>query len=125
MVNIVELVSGRVCERVFFPDHEPLPAEHDLAEARALASVICASGAVGALLAFAEAEAEALIRAHLPVVTALVDALDEKGTLTGDEVDRIISDGIAGEMLEVEREHRRHDRARVESAAKFKELTNG
>lgn len=63
---IIELVAGTVCERVFFPDHEPLPAEHDLAEPRALASVKCASPR--ALLRFAEVEAETLIRALLSIV---------------------------------------------------------
>jgi hypothetical protein len=67
----------------FLPDHEPLPAEHDLTEARALASVIASPQAAPALLAYAECEAKAMINAHLGVVSALIDALVEKGTLTG------------------------------------------
>jgi hypothetical protein len=54
------------------------PAEHDMIEARALAATI--SAAPDALLRFCEAEAEMLIRAHLGVVTALIDALVEKGS---------------------------------------------
>jgi hypothetical protein len=111
---IIELVAGNVCERVFFPDHEPLPAEHDLAEARALASVTCASPS--ALLRFAELEAETLIRAHLSVVTALIDDLIERGTLTGDEVDWIISAAVA---LETERCRRADWRARELAANSF------
>jgi hypothetical protein len=42
-VNCIELVGGRVCERVLYPDHEPLPAEHDQTEARAFAAVSCAA----------------------------------------------------------------------------------
>src|ERR1700733_8233650 len=60
---IVELVGGRVAERILFPDHPPLRAEHDQVEARAFASVACASPrAASALIAYAEAEAECLIR---------------------------------------------------------------
>jgi hypothetical protein len=123
MVNIVELVAARVCERVFFSDLEPLPAAHDLVEARALASVIASPGAVEALLAYCEAEAEALIRAHLGVVKALVDALVELGTLIGEQVDEIIGCAIAAETLVAERARRRDEQQRVESAAKFRSET--
>jgi hypothetical protein len=112
---IIELVAGSVCERVFFPDHKPLTAEHDLAEAHALASVTCASPS--ALLRFAEVEAETLIRAHRSVVTALIDDLIERGTLTGDEVDWIISIAVA---LETERSRRADWRARELAANSFR-----
>jgi hypothetical protein len=118
MTLITELVAGRVCEKVLFPDHEPLSADHDFIEARALASVI--SAAPDALLRFAEAEAEALIRAHLGVVTALVDALVEHGTLHSEQIDRIISDTVAGEMLASELLERQRWSQRTESAAKFR-----
>ncbi len=121
MIMVTELVAGRVCEKVLFPDHEPLPAEHDLIEARALASVVCASpGAVEALLTYAMAEAEALIRAHFAAVSALVDALVEKGTLTGRQVDEIISGAVAAEMVASERAERRQWQVRVNNAAKFR-----
>jgi hypothetical protein len=121
--HVIELVAGSVCERVMFPDLPPLPAEHDRLEARALASVICASpSAVDALLAYAEAEAEALIRAHLGVVSALVEALVEKGTLIGGEIDKIISDAVAAEVLATEHARRREQQQRAENSVKFVEL---
>jgi len=79
----LELVAGNACERIMFPDLPVLGAEHDAMEARALASVVCAAPAVDALLRYAEAEA--LIRSHLGVVTALINALVEHGTLTGEQ----------------------------------------
>jgi hypothetical protein len=122
MINIVELVAARVCERIFYPEHEPLPADHDLAEARALASVIASPQAVPALLAYAEAEAEALIRAHLGVVSALIDALveHEHGTLTGDEVDLVIARAVVARGLAEEHERRRAWQAVITSASCFR-----
>jgi hypothetical protein len=107
MVNIIELVAARVCERIFYPDHEPLPADHDLAEARALASVIASPQAVPAMLAYAEAEAEALILTHLGVVQALIDALETAGTLSGEQVDDTIARAVAARLLAEEHERRR------------------
>jgi hypothetical protein len=105
---IIELLAGSVGERIMFPDLAPLPAEHDRAEAQALASVVCASPtAIDALLAYASAEAEAVIRANRDVVEALTDALVEKGTLIGDEVDAIIAACVARRSLAAEHERRR------------------
>jgi hypothetical protein len=39
----IELVAASVCERILFPDHPPLRAEHDKIEARAVAALACAS----------------------------------------------------------------------------------
>jgi hypothetical protein len=65
--NIIECLGGAAGEAAMFPELPPLPAEHDRAEARAFASVICASPlAVDSLLAYAEAEARALIQANRP-----------------------------------------------------------
>jgi hypothetical protein len=99
-VAAIELVGGRVAERILHPDLPPLPAEHDQAEVRAFAAVACAAqGATGALIAYAETEAEALLRALPVVVTALVDAIVEKGTLIGAEVDMIIMQAMVAEGL--------------------------
>jgi hypothetical protein len=118
---IIELLAGSVGEHIMFPDLAPLPAEHDWAEARALASVVCASpAAIDALLAYAEAEAEALIRANIGIVSALVDALVEKGTLIGDEVDAIIAACVARRSLAAEHERRRSWQGVVTNANKFK-----
>jgi hypothetical protein len=120
-VNIIELLAGTVCERIIFPDLPPLPAEHDRMEARALASVVCVSPlSIDALLAYAEAEAEALIRGNLGAVSALTNALVEKGTLLGEEVDQIISATIATETLAAEQARRLQWQLRAENAANFK-----
>jgi hypothetical protein len=120
MIMVTELVAGSVCERVMFPDLPALSAEHDLAEARALASTFASPAAIPAMLAYASAEAEALIRAHMPVVNALIDALVEHGILSGEQVDEIISGAIAAEMLTAEHARRRDQQQRVENAAQFK-----
>jgi hypothetical protein len=120
-IMCLELVAGTVCERVMFPDFPVLSAEHDAIEARALASVVCAApAAVDAFVGYAEAEAEALIRAHLGVVTALVDALVERGTLNSEQIDRTISDAVAGEMLATEYARRRQWQWCLDGAATFK-----
>jgi hypothetical protein len=120
-IMCLELVAGTVCERVMFPNCPVLSAEHDAIEARALASVVCAApAAVDAFVGYAEAEAEALIRAHLGVVTALVDALVEKGTLYSEQIDRIINDAVAAEIVASELLERQRWSQRIECAAKFK-----
>lgn len=120
---IKELVAGRVCETVMYPDHEPISAERDFMEARALASTVSSSkGAIDALLAWAMVEVEALIRSHMGVVAALIDALDERGTITSAEVDEIIAAAVGAELLAVERQRRAEMQARAESAKSFMDL---
>jgi hypothetical protein len=94
---VSELVAGGIAERILFPDQPPLRAEHDKIEARAVAAIACASPrSVDAMLAYAEAEVENLIRENLNVVLALVDALvaSPKGKLTGQEVDAVIASAM-------------------------------
>lgn len=123
MINTIELVAGRVGERVFFPDREPLPAESDFIEAKAFAGVISSSSSsASALVSFAEAEAEALIRAHMGVVKAIADALVKYGTLYSEQIDGIIARAINAELLAREHERRREMRARTERASQFKEM---
>lgn len=125
-VMIVELVAASVCERVMFPDLPVLGAEHDIIEARALASVICSTAhSIDALLAFAEAEAEGLIRIHMGAVEALIEALVEQGTLSGEQVDQIISRGIANENVAAERARRQHWAQEMERAKRFREMNHG
>jgi hypothetical protein len=119
----IELVSGPMAELVMYPDLPPLPVEHDWAEARALASVVCASSsAVDAMLAYVKAEAEALIRDNIDIVEALTDALVAKGTLLSDEVDQIISACMARRAVAVEHEKRKRWQAVIASARQFNEL---
>jgi hypothetical protein len=71
------------------------------------------------LLAYCEAEAEALIRAHVGVVQALIDALVDRGTLTSDEIDLIIAGAVAGERLSAALSRRANWRKRELSAKCF------
>jgi hypothetical protein len=120
-IMCLELVAGTVCERVMFPDCPVLSAEHDDIEARALASVVCAAPeAIDAFVRYAEAEAEELIRAHLGVVTALIDALVERGTLSGEAIDQVIAHAVVMEVAQVERVRRQSWEARVENASRFR-----
>jgi hypothetical protein len=59
------------------------------------------------MLTYAEAEAEGIIRGQLGVVSALIDALVDKGTLMGDEVDLIIRDTIARKLMAAEHDRRK------------------
>jgi hypothetical protein len=114
---VVELVAGGIAESILFPDLPPLRAEHDKIEARAVAAIACASPrSVDAMLAYAEAEAENLIRENLNLVLALVDALvaSPKGKLTGQQVDAVIEIAIARDCHSAEME-RRADWALVET----------
>jgi hypothetical protein len=121
--NVIELVGGDVCMRIMYSDLFMHSTEHDWIEARALASVCCA--APEAFLRYAEAEAEALIREHLYVVTVLIDQLADRGILTGEELEQIIRDAVPGEMQAREHGRRREMQMRVESAEKFKETVEG
>jgi hypothetical protein len=119
---VIELVAGSIAERILFPDFPPLRAEHDKIEARAVAAIACASPrSVDAMLAWAEAEAENLIRDNLNVVLALVDALvDSKtGKLTGVEVDVVIEAAIARETQRIETERRAEWAKAITNAAEF------
>jgi hypothetical protein len=94
---VIELVAGGIAEKILFAEIPQLSAEHDKIEARAVAAIACASPrSVDAMLAYAEAEAENVIRENLNVVLALVDALVEspRGKLTGQQVDAVIESAI-------------------------------
>jgi len=116
----IELVGGRVAEQILFPDLPPLNAPHDHIEAAAFARVaVAAQAAAGDLIRYAEAEATALIREHLYVVTALVDSIMVRGVLTGHEVDTIIMRAVAEKALADEHARRAAWRRTEESAASF------
>jgi hypothetical protein len=120
----MELLGGTVCERVIFPHLTPLAALHDQLEARALASVACASrDSIDAMLTYAEPGAEWIIRGQLGVVSALIDALVDKGTLMADEVDLIIRDTIARKLMAAEHDRRKQwQRVLANAATKSREL---
>jgi hypothetical protein len=57
------------------------------------------------------------------IVGALVDALIERGTLTGDEVDTIIVREVSAESLAIEKQRRLDWQRTTESAASFVDLS--
>jgi hypothetical protein len=119
---VIELVGAQIAESILFPDLPPLGANHDFVEAKAFAGVACAaSPAVGALLAYAESEARALLSENIDILGDLVDALVECGTLSGDEVDRIIADRVTLRSIEIEHRCRDDWRGRELNAARFLE----
>jgi hypothetical protein len=105
--TVIELVAGGIAEKLLFPDQPPLRAEHDEIEARAVAAIACASPrSVDEMLAYAEAEAQNLIRENLKVVLALVDAMvaSPKGKLTGVQVDAVIERASPSRLRTVRRD---------------------
>jgi hypothetical protein len=119
-VSIIELVAGEVAELILHPDHPSLGAKHDFVEAHAFARVACAaSPAVAALIEYCEAEAAALIRENIEIVQALVEALIETGSLSGDQIDAIISREVAMRSIKLEHQRRADWQRTTESAALF------
>ena len=91
--QVISLLAGVEAEKLFTT--APLPGTgHDLEEAKAIAGLVCRSPrSVGAFLAYARSEAIALIADHRDVALEVVDALLERSTLTGAEIDRILAAG--------------------------------
>ncbi|MGO9682364.1 MAG: hypothetical protein ACLPTZ_07205, partial [Beijerinckiaceae bacterium] len=103
----IELAAGTASEKLFFPDDEPLTATDDQRQSSAFAGLVCCTpAAVGAFLAYAASEAAALLNEHRGVVIQVADALLERRTLNGAEIDQIIADALAREDLAAERSRR-------------------
>jgi hypothetical protein len=89
--RIVELLAGTEAERIMF-DFEPLVARHDLDEAKSFASILCSSPeSIDAFIEYGRAEARALLNKHRHILVALANELVARRTLTGVEIDEIIS----------------------------------
>jgi hypothetical protein len=116
--RVIELLAGTEAERELYPA-PPLDAPHDVAEAKAHAILICCSAAVEAFIAYARVEAAELIREHRHLVQAIADALIERRTLDGTEIDVIVVDASAREALRVERERRTTSKQAATTAAIF------
>jgi hypothetical protein len=116
------LVGSTVAEQILHPDQDTLGAKHDHVEAAAFARVACAAGtspAVAALISYAEAEAHALLTQNIHLLNMMVEVLIEKGTMSGDEVDEVISAGVVARSLEKERQRRADWRQRERNALEF------
>lgn len=121
-IRCVELLAGHAAEAVLHPDATPLNAGHDRKEAGAYAAVVCCSPtAIDAFLGYAFTEAKALIERYRHVVVALADALVEKRTLSGEEIDAVIYTALVARDQEIERARRRCMAAVNDNAKKFLE----
>jgi hypothetical protein len=121
--NMIALVAGECAERLLHPDLPTLGADHDFVEAAAFARIAAvASPAVDALIAYAAAEATALLTSNPDIVKALVEALIEAGELGGARVDEIISECVAARAAETERQRREDWIQRTRSAALLRQL---
>jgi hypothetical protein len=77
-------------------------------------SIAATQSAASALIQYAEAAG--LIRENLDIVLALVGAIVERGTSSGDAVDQIIEHAVAVRSLAVEHQRRADWRLRVETS---------
>jgi hypothetical protein len=118
--NICALVAGECAEFILHPTLPSLGAQHDHVEAAAFARVaVAAQPATMALLEYCRAEASALLTTNKDILDALVDELVKHGTLSGDQIDSIISGCISARSIAAERERRQDWRTRELSAATF------
>ncbi|MFY9954026.1 hypothetical protein [Bradyrhizobium sp.] len=116
---VVELCAGSVAEALFLPG-EPTPAYTDIAQERALASLICSSPeSVESFVGFCMAEAAALLRPREHIVRALTDELRNRRTMTGTEIDEVIVEAVSIRAAEIERKRRADWRERAASARAF------
>jgi hypothetical protein len=90
--QVIGLLAGVESERLF--TDAPLPrTEHDEAEARLIAGLVCRQQrSVDAFIEFARAEARGLLLEHQDLAMLIAAALLERCTLTGAEIDAIITD---------------------------------
>jgi hypothetical protein len=117
---MIELVAGRVAEEILHADYELLGAKHDDVEAAAFGRVcVAAQPAVAALISYCEAEARALLLENITIVRVLVEELIAVGSLTGEQVDEIISATVARQLADIERRRRTEWRRCEHSAAEF------
>ena len=115
--RVTELLAGTIGEQILAKG-QLLPAPGDQAQAVTYARLLCTSPqSITAFLAFAAAEARALIEANKSVILELAAALQAKRTIKGPEVDRIVAVALARQDLEVEH-RRRAEWARVAERAR-------
>jgi len=118
----IELAAASVAERMLLPG-EPVPSVSDVEQAVGLASLCCRSAeAVERFLAFAEQQAHDLIYPHAAIIMSLATVLRIRRTLTGEEIDIVISDVQTRKARAIEHARRKEWQRAVENAAKFSAL---
>ena len=117
--HCIELMAGRAAERMLLDD-QPAPPADDLRQARELAMLICTSEeAIETFIAHCDVAARDLLLPYGDVVMALSIVLRIKRTLTGEEIDKLISDVQARKAQAIECARRKQWQCAVENAAKF------
>jgi hypothetical protein len=116
----VELVAAGVAERLLLPG-EPIPSASDVEHSLKYAMLVCKSPeAVERFIALAEQMAEDLLRPYGHVLIVLSTALEIRRTMTGEEIDAVISDVVARFELLAQQSKRREWNERVKNSASFK-----
>jgi hypothetical protein len=114
----IELLAGPEAERRLNGSFDASTAQSDLAQARLYAAAIAVTPEMAhQYMDLFHAEARALVNRYWHSVTAVAEALIERQTLTGDEVDSIISEAEAARIAADEKSRRaawRETVARVE-----------
>ena len=122
-VRCIELLAGRVAEEMFFPDQPVLGGDNDQRQAMAYArNVVCTDDAVADFISYTRVEAASLLERYHSMVEAVANALIERRTLSGAELDAIIASALAAQDLAAEHTRRDQMRRMYENAEKFKEL---
>jgi hypothetical protein len=102
--RVIEIVAGSESERLFCTDAPPLEALQDQQDAEQFARLMCVHpDAVDDFISYARHEARALLTELASVVHALADALLERLTLTGAEIDAVIANALVLEDLAAEK----------------------
>jgi hypothetical protein len=117
--RIVELAAGTVAEELFLPG-EPWPAADDRRQERELASLITSSReSREAYIAACRVEVRSILQRYDNVVRSLAAELLQRRTMTGEEIDMVISRAIGERQLREEHQRRREWRQREQNAGLF------
>jgi len=118
--GVIAMMGGCAAEMVFFDGTPPKYIASDVPNADWIAGFVCRTTA--SLRAFVEhcyQESLALVEQHKTVVRAVAQALIEKRTLDGAEIDAVIAPVLAAKAAADERQRRSDWNAVLENAAGF------
>jgi hypothetical protein len=116
---VIGLMGGCAAEMVLL-DGPPKYIGSDVPSANRLAGFVCRNMAsVAAFIEHGYQEAQALVEEHKAVVQAIAQALIDKRTLDGAEIDAVIAPVLAAQAAAEERKRRADWRCVENSAAEF------
>jgi len=114
----VELLAGYAAERLAgYACNEAGSTDRKIAEI--YAGTVCSAGALSAFLDYCRAEATEILRAHWLAVPAIAENLDRRGTMTGAELDELISEAEFQIAREAELRRRKKMAEMTASAENF------